>query len=91
LDGGIKLWMVWGFREREGLIAASRLLRISGFLAALILKIILLSYGAFFGYNAAKILLGLAAIVFGMAKMKDGNKALGGVTLWVGAAAFPNG
>ena len=43
---------------------------------------------SFFGYNAAKILLGLAAIIFGMAKMKDGNKILGSVTLWVGAAAF---
>ena len=43
---------------------------------------------SFFGYNAAKILLGLAAIVFGMAKMKEGGKALGGVTVLVGAVAF---
>lgn len=43
---------------------------------------------SFFGYNAAKILLGLAAIDFGMAKMKDGNKALGGVTALVGAVAL---
>ena len=43
---------------------------------------------SFFGYNAAKILLGLAAIVFGMAKLKDGNKLLGGVTALVGALAL---
>ena len=43
---------------------------------------------SFFGYNAAKILLGLAAVVFGMAKMNSGGKALGGVTVLVGAVAF---
>lgn len=43
---------------------------------------------SFFGYNAAKILLGLAAIVFGMAKMGEGNKALGGLTALVGAVAL---
>ena len=43
---------------------------------------------SFFGYNAAKILLGLAAIVFGMAKMKEGGKLLGGLTAIVGAVAF---
>ncbi|MEL6857603.1 MAG: thiamine biosynthesis protein ThiC [Pseudomonadota bacterium] len=43
---------------------------------------------SFFGYNAAKILLGLAAIVFGMAKLKQGGKALGGLTVLVGAVAF---
>ncbi len=43
---------------------------------------------SFFGYNAAKILLGLAAIIFGMAKMNEGNKALGGATALVGAIAF---
>ncbi len=43
---------------------------------------------SFFGYNAAKILLGLAAIVFGMAKMNAGSKALGGLTVLVGAVAF---
>lgn len=42
---------------------------------------------SFFGYNAAKILLGLAAIVFGMAKSKAGGKALGGATVLVGAVA----
>jgi hypothetical protein len=43
---------------------------------------------SFFGYNAAKILLGLAAVVFGMAKMKAGGKALGGATVLVGAVAL---
>lgn len=43
---------------------------------------------SFFGYNAAKILLGLAAIDFGRAKMKSGGKLLGGVTVLVGAVAF---
>jgi len=43
---------------------------------------------SFFGYNAAKILLGLAAVVFGMAKMNEGSKALGGATVLVGAVAF---
>lgn len=43
---------------------------------------------SFFGYNAAKILLGLAAIVFGMAKLKQGGKLLGGLTVLFGAAAF---
>ena len=43
---------------------------------------------SFFGYNAAKILLGLAAVEFGMARMKAGGKALGGLTALVGAVAF---
>jgi len=43
---------------------------------------------SFFGYNSAKILLGLAAVVFGMAKMNTGSKALGGLTALVGAVAF---
>ncbi len=43
---------------------------------------------SFFGYNAAKILLGMAAMVFGMAKMSEGNKILGGATVLVGAVAF---
>lgn len=43
---------------------------------------------SFFGYNAAKILLGLAAVVFGMAKMNAGSKLLGGLTALVGAIAF---
>jgi len=43
---------------------------------------------SFFGYNAAKILLGLAAVVLGLGKMSDGGKALGGITVLVGAVAF---
>lgn len=43
---------------------------------------------SFFGYNAAKILLGLAAIEFGRARMIAGGKTLGGLTVLVGAAAF---
>lgn len=43
---------------------------------------------SFFGYNAAKILLGLAAIMFGMAKMGHSSKALGSITVAVGAVAF---
>lgn len=43
---------------------------------------------SFFGYNAAKVLLGLAAIVFGVAKMKAGGKLLGGLMALVGLVAF---
>lgn len=43
---------------------------------------------SFFGYNAAKILLALAAVVFGMAKMSEGSKVLGGAAVLVGAVAF---
>ena len=42
---------------------------------------------SFFGYNAAKILLGLAAVVFGMAKVKAGQKILGSAAVLAGAAA----
>ena len=43
---------------------------------------------SFFGYNAAKTLLGLAAIVFGMAKIGEGGKLLGGLTALVGVVAL---
>jgi len=43
---------------------------------------------SFFVYNAAKVLLGLAAIVFGMVKMNQGSKALGGLTALVGLVAL---
>lgn len=43
---------------------------------------------SFFIYNCAKMLLGLAAVVFGMARMRAGSKALGGATALVGAVAF---
>ena len=39
-------------------------------------------------YNAAKILLGLAAVVFGMAKMNAGSKTLGGLTALAGGVAI---
>jgi hypothetical protein len=42
---------------------------------------------SFMIYYAAKLLLGLAAIVFGMAKMKAGSSALGGLTALVGVVA----
>ena len=42
----------------------------------------------FFIYNAAKILLGMAAVVFGMATSNQGRKALGGITTIVGAVAI---
>ncbi len=43
---------------------------------------------SFYGYNAAKILLGLAAFVFGMGKLKQGGALLGGATALIGAVAF---
>ena len=43
---------------------------------------------SFMVYNAAKALLALAAIVFGLAKMNAGSKALGGLTVAIGAIAF---
>ncbi len=43
---------------------------------------------SFMVYNAAKILLGLAAIVFGMAVMQSGGKVLGGLTAGIGALAM---
>ncbi len=43
---------------------------------------------SFMVYNAAKILLGLAALVFGMAKMNEGAKVLGGITVAIGAVAM---
>ncbi|MEM1051875.1 MAG: thiamine biosynthesis protein ThiC [Pseudomonadota bacterium] len=43
---------------------------------------------SFFGYNSAKVLLGLAAMVFGYAKLQQGAKALGGLTFIVGLIAL---
>jgi len=43
---------------------------------------------SFIIYNAAKILLGLAALVFGMAKINAGSKTLGGLTVAVGVIAL---
>ncbi|MEO1407650.1 MAG: thiamine biosynthesis protein ThiC [Pseudomonadota bacterium] len=43
---------------------------------------------SFFAYYAAKVLLGLAALVVGMGKMGEGGKALGGLTAVAGVVAF---
>ena len=43
---------------------------------------------SFMIYNAAKAMLAFAAIIFGMAKLAEGAKALGGLTAAVGAIAF---
>ncbi|MEM7666381.1 MAG: thiamine biosynthesis protein ThiC [Pseudomonadota bacterium] len=43
---------------------------------------------SFMVYNAAKVLLALAAIVFGMARMNGGAKTLGGLTALVGVVAL---
>lgn len=43
---------------------------------------------SFFVYNAAKLLLGLAALAFGIAKVQAGGKVLGGLTAVVGVAAI---
>ena len=43
---------------------------------------------SFLIYNAAKVLLGLAALVFGMAKLNQGSKTLGGLTALAGAVAM---
>ena len=43
---------------------------------------------SFMIYNAAKILLGLAALVFGMAKMNEGSRTLGGLTAAIGVVAI---
>ncbi|MAZ86040.1 MAG: thiamine biosynthesis protein ThiC [Cellvibrionaceae bacterium] len=42
---------------------------------------------SFMIYYAAKLLLGFAALIFGIAKMKGGSKALGGLTALVGIVA----
>ena len=43
---------------------------------------------SFMVYNAAKAMLAFAAIIFGMAKLAEGAKALGGLTALVGGVAF---
>jgi hypothetical protein len=43
---------------------------------------------SFFVYNAAKVLLGLAAVSFGVVKFGEGAKALGSVTVLLGFVAF---
>ncbi len=73
---GVGLTMFGPFREAAG--AIEELAPAAGAVVAF----------SFMVYNAAKILLGLAALVFGMAKMKDGSKALGGLTALVGVIAM---
>ena len=47
---------------------------------------------SFFGYNAAKVLLAMAAVIFGMALLKTSanaiKKSLGGLTVAIGVIAF---
>ena len=43
---------------------------------------------SFFIYNAAKVLLGLAALVFGSAEIRNGSKALGMIAIALGAVAI---
>lgn len=43
---------------------------------------------SFMVYNAAKVLLAIAAVVFGMAKLDQGAKALGGLTAVIGGVAI---
>ena len=43
---------------------------------------------SFFIYNAAKILLGIAAVVFGTATSQAGSKVLGNLTVFLGFAAI---
>lgn len=43
---------------------------------------------SFFVYNAAKVLLGIAAVVFGVTKLQAGSKAIGGLTVFAGLLAF---
>jgi hypothetical protein len=43
---------------------------------------------SFMVYNAAKAMLAFAAIIFGMSKLAEGAKALGGLTAAVGTIAF---
>lgn len=43
---------------------------------------------SFFVYNAAKTLIGLATVLFGLVILKSGAKALGGLSMVVGVAAF---
>jgi hypothetical protein len=73
---GVGLTMFGPFRVAAGQIEA--LAPVAGAVVAL----------SFMIYNAAKILLGLAAFVFGMARMNAGSKALGGLTAVVGVIAM---
>lgn len=43
---------------------------------------------SFFSYNSANILLGLAAVIFGIAKIKEGGRVLGSASALVGGVSF---
>lgn len=43
---------------------------------------------SFMVYNAAKTLLGFAAVIFGLARLKAGSKVLGGAAVAIGAIAM---
>ena len=73
---GVGLTMFGPFREAAGGVEA---------LAPAASGVVAFS---FMVYNASKILLGLAALVFGMAKLNAGGKALGGLTAVVGVIAM---
>ena len=73
---GIGLTMFGPFREAAGQLEA--LGPAAGAVVAL----------SFMIYYAAKLLLGFAALIFGMAKMTEGARALGGLTALVGVVAM---
>lgn len=72
----IGLTLFGAFREAAGQLEALK--PVAGAIVGL----------SFMVYNAAKLLLGLAALVFGMAKMDEGAKVLGGLTALVGVVAM---
>ena len=73
---GIGLTMFGPFRE-----AASQLEALGPAAGAVVAL-------SFMIYYAAKLLLGFAALVFGIAKMREGARALGGLTVLVGVVAM---
>ena len=72
---GVGLTMFGAFREAAGLVEGLK--PAAGGVVAF----------SFMVYNAAKILLGFAAIIFGRAKMASGAKLLGGLTAVAGLIA----
>ncbi len=71
-----------GLTMFEPLFAAAGQLEALGPVAGAVLAL------SFMIYNTAKILLGFAALVFGIAKMSAGAKALGGLTALTGVVAM---
>lgn len=72
----IGLTMFGAFREAAGQLEALK--PMAGAVVGL----------SFMIYNAAKLLLGFAALIFGMAKMDEGAKLLGGLTALIGIVAM---